>query len=201
MPRHRLLALPALLFALVLTACGGTSGAGGADPASAVPAGTAVYLEGVVRPEGDQRDDVLDAARKVLRTNDPERKLHELIDQGLADSKTKATYQDDFAPWLGEKAGVWKYYLRNGQLRAVGKFAGGKMTGAWKWYRENGKLMQTGSFVEEKKSGVWKRYHPNGALYDEGEFTDNQKIGEWRVYDARGKLIKTTKHKSKQEKP
>ena len=33
------------------------------------------------------------------------------------------------------------------------------------------------------------------------KFTDNQKIGEWRVYDARGKLIKTTKHKSKQEKP
>ena len=24
---------------------------------------------------------------------------------------------------------------------------------------------------------------------------------EWRVYDARGKLTKTTKHKSKQEKP
>jgi hypothetical protein len=107
MPRPRLLALPALLFALVLAACGGTGGAGGADPASAVPAGTAVYLEGVVRPEGDQRDDVLDAARKVLRTDDPERKLHELIDKGLADSKTKATYQDDFAPWLGEKAGVW----------------------------------------------------------------------------------------------
>ncbi len=33
------------------------------------------------------------------------------------------------------------------------------------------------------------------------KFTDHQKIGEWRVYDARGKLIKTTKHKSKQEKP
>ena len=63
---------PALLFLLVLAACGGGGGAAGAEPASAVPAGTAIYFEGVVRPEGDQRDDVLDAARKVLRTDDPE---------------------------------------------------------------------------------------------------------------------------------
>ena len=39
-----------------------------------------------MRPEGDQRDDVLDAARKVLRTDDPEAKLHELIDKGLKES-------------------------------------------------------------------------------------------------------------------
>ena len=91
-PEPRLLALPALLFALVLAACGGGGGAAGAEPASAVPAGTAIYFEGVVRPEGDQREDVLDAARKVLRTDDPERKLRELIDKGLADSDAD---QDD----------------------------------------------------------------------------------------------------------
>lgn len=107
MPRTRLLALPSLLLALVLAACGGAGGAADADPASAVPAGTSIYLEGVVRPEGDQREDVLDAARKVLRTDDPERKIRELLDKGLEDSDSKATYKDDIAPWLGEKAGVW----------------------------------------------------------------------------------------------
>jgi hypothetical protein len=61
-----------------------------------------------VRPEGDQRDDVLDAAGKVLRTDDPERRVHELIDRGLKESDGPAmTYKDDIAPWLGEKAGVW----------------------------------------------------------------------------------------------
>ena len=105
MPRTRLLALPSLLLAVALAACGGAGSAGDADPATAVPAGVAMYFDGVVRPEGDQREDVLDAARKVLRTDDPERKLRELIDKGLADSK--ATYDDDVAPWLGEKAGVW----------------------------------------------------------------------------------------------
>jgi hypothetical protein len=107
MSRSRFLPVFALLFLLVFAACGSGGGAAGAEPASAVPAGTAMYFEGVVRPEGDTREDVLDAARKVLRTDDPERKLRELIDKGLKDSKTKTTYKDDIEPWLGEKAGVW----------------------------------------------------------------------------------------------
>ena len=54
----------------------------------------------------------------------------------------------------GETIGEWKYYLRNGLLKAIGRFSNGKMTGEWKWYRENGKLMQTGSFDDEKKAGT-----------------------------------------------
>jgi hypothetical protein len=109
MPRARLLTLPCLLLiAVVLAACGGGAGATDADPAEAVPAGTAVYVEGVVRPEGDMREDVLDAAGKLLRTDDPEKKVRELIDQGLKESDgPAASYEKDVAPWLGEKAGVW----------------------------------------------------------------------------------------------
>src|SRR4051794_16283444 len=109
MSRARLLVLPSLLLiAVLLAACGGAGGAADTDPAKAVPAGTAIYIEGVVRPEGDQRDDVLDAARKVLRTDDPEAKLRELIDKGLEDSDGPATsYEKDIAPWLGQKAAVW----------------------------------------------------------------------------------------------
>jgi hypothetical protein len=109
MPRLRLLALPwLLLIAVVLAACGGSGGSGDADPAKAVPAGTAIYVEGVVRPEGDQRDDVLDAAGKVLRTDDPEAKIRELVDKALEESDGPATdYKKDIEPWLGQKAGVW----------------------------------------------------------------------------------------------
>jgi hypothetical protein len=109
MPRLRLLTLPCLfLIAVLLAACGGGAGAGDADPAKAVPAGTSLYFEGVVRPEGDQRDDVLDAAGKVLHTDDPERKVRQLIDKALKESDDPdVTYKDDIAPWLGEKAGVW----------------------------------------------------------------------------------------------
>ena len=87
MPRTRLLALPSLLLALVLAGCGAAGGAADADPATAVPAGASIYLEGVVRPEGDQREDVLDAARKVLRTDAPEAKIHELVDKALEESE------------------------------------------------------------------------------------------------------------------
>jgi hypothetical protein len=109
MPRLRLLPLPCLLLiAVLLAACGGGGGAAGADPATAVPAGTALYVEGVVRPEGDQRDDVLDAAGKVLRTDDPEARIRALIDKGLKESDDPdVDYGKDIEPWLGEKVGVW----------------------------------------------------------------------------------------------
>jgi hypothetical protein len=110
MPRSRLLALPCLLLlAVLIAACGGSgAGAADADPATAVPAGTSIYVEGVVRPEGDQREDVLDAAGKLLRTDDPEAKVRELLDKALEESDGPAvSYDEDIAPWLGEKAGVW----------------------------------------------------------------------------------------------
>ena len=61
-----------------------------------------------MRPEGDQRDDVLDAAGKVLRTDDPEAKIRELLDKAFKESDNPDTsYEKDIEPWLGEKAGVW----------------------------------------------------------------------------------------------
>lgn len=56
----------------------------------------------------------------------------------------------------GEKIGEWKYYLTNGQLKAIGNYAHDNMVGAWKWYREDGKLMQTGSFDNDKKQEFGK---------------------------------------------
>ena len=62
-------------------------GAGDADPAKAVPAGTAIYLEGVVRPEGDAaRRRARRGAARSSRTGDPEAKLQQLIDEALAQS-------------------------------------------------------------------------------------------------------------------
>ena len=92
--------------ALIAGGCGESGSAGGDDgPSSLVPAGTAVYLEAAVRPEGDRRENALAAAGKIMGTDDPATKLRELVDKGLAEEGL--TWERDFAPWLGEDAGVW----------------------------------------------------------------------------------------------
>jgi hypothetical protein len=98
----RLAWLVAAALALLLTACGGGGGAAGADPASAVPRDALFYMEATVRPDGDLRSDALDAAGKILRTEDPEAKLRELLD-----AAEDFDYERDVKPWLGERAGFW----------------------------------------------------------------------------------------------
>jgi hypothetical protein len=91
-----------VLSTAVLAGCGGSSSSsgGGADPAQAVPAGVPVYIEGAVRPEGDQGD----AARALIEKFMPPGKTLE----GLVDDQLKqydVTYKDDIKPWLGERVG------------------------------------------------------------------------------------------------
>lgn len=104
----RALSLAALaLLAALLTACGGGAADGEADPSTAVPADAVFYMEVAVRPDGALRDDTLAAAGKVLRTDDPERRIRELVDQAFAESDEEVDYARDVEPWLGERAGLW----------------------------------------------------------------------------------------------
>jgi hypothetical protein len=106
MPRAVLLAFVSL--ALLTAGCGGSSASGGDDPASAVPANAAFYAEATVRPEGDLRDDALAAAGKVLRTQDPQAEIDELVAKAFAESEDPhLDYEKDVAPWLGEKVALW----------------------------------------------------------------------------------------------
>jgi Protein of unknown function (DUF3352) len=104
----RTAALTVLCVLLALVAGCGESGSGGeGEPSSLVPSGASFYLEAAVQPQGELREDALAAAGKILRTDDPAGKLRELIDEGLAEEGDGFTWERDFAPWLGEDAGVW----------------------------------------------------------------------------------------------
>jgi hypothetical protein len=95
------------VLALTAAACGQSASSRDGDPASLVPASAPVYAQVAVQPSGQRRDDALAAAGKLLRTDDPAGKLRELIDKQLAEEDAGVTWERDFAPWLGEEAGVW----------------------------------------------------------------------------------------------
>jgi hypothetical protein len=104
--RTALLSCSCVALTLGLAACGGDTGSSGdADPASLVPANAAMYFEATIRPEGEQREDALAAAGKIMRTPDPAGRIQELVDEGFKDDDL--SWERDFAPWVGEKAGVW----------------------------------------------------------------------------------------------
>ncbi len=83
--------------------------------------------------------------------------------------------------------------FRNGQTKAVGKYADGELDGDWEWWRENGQPLQAGEFANRVQVGTWKRYYENGQLWDEGQYQDGKKVGEWTTYDKSGN-VKQQKH-------
>ena len=87
MSRAVLLALISVL-CVAASGCGGSPASGGDDPAGAVPANAAFYAEATVRPEGDLRDDALAAAGKILRTDDPQAEIDELVAKAFATSSS-----------------------------------------------------------------------------------------------------------------
>jgi len=96
--------------AVLLAGCGAGAAGGGADgdPASVVPANARVYLEGPAKPEGAQREGLLAAAGKVLRTPEPERRLRELLDQaGGKGDGPDVDYERDVEPWAGKRMGTF----------------------------------------------------------------------------------------------
>ena len=95
------------VLALTAAACGQSASSADGDPASLAPADAPVYAQVAVRPEGQRRDDALAAAGKLLRTDDPAGRLRELFDEGLAEQGGGFTWEKDFAPWIGEEAGIW----------------------------------------------------------------------------------------------
>src|SRR5512132_2210420 len=104
-----LLACAAAMAAIVTGCGGGDSGSGNVDvgPAAAVPQNAALYLDGTVKPTGSAEAGARAAAGKIMRTNDPGSKIISLIEREAKADGHPIDHQQDVAPWLGEKAGVF----------------------------------------------------------------------------------------------
>ncbi len=106
---HALLLACFAVPAAILAGCGGGGGGGSVDvgPAAAVPASTPIYLDATVKPTGSTQADAKAALGKVLDTDDPGGKIVSLIEDQAKSDGHPIDYQQDVAPWLGQKAGVF----------------------------------------------------------------------------------------------
>jgi Protein of unknown function (DUF3352) len=96
--------------AAILAGCGGgDSSSSNVDvgPAAAVPANAPLYLDATVKPTGQAQTGAEAALSKVLRTQDPGAKIVSLIERESKSEGHPVNYQQDVAPWLGEKAGFF----------------------------------------------------------------------------------------------
>ena len=75
------------------------------------------------------------------------------------------------------RTGEWTYWYKNGQQKAHGAYARGKLHGSWVWYRAGGGPLQAGSFVRGLQDGPWTRHHASGELIDRGVHAAGKKIG------------------------
>lgn len=123
-PLRSLFIALALMATLALAACGDdsetTSTDLGADPATLVPADAPVYLEAVVKPEGDLQSNVESALSKLLGTDDPGAMITGAIDSGLASEDAGVTF-DEIDAWLGSRIGgfVTDFSEESGEGAAV----------------------------------------------------------------------------------
>lgn len=99
----------AVLAALALAACGDDEAGGdlGPDPATLAPAGAPLYVEAVVRPEGDQKKGIEEALSRLLNTDDVGGEIRGAIDEGLQSEDAELSYGEDVGPWLGQRVGLF----------------------------------------------------------------------------------------------
>jgi hypothetical protein len=99
------LALLTAAAALIVAGCGGDDSSSGADPASVAPAGSPVFIDVVVRPEGDLATNIEALAKNLAGIDDLGALIVEQLESGAAPGE-EADFDKEIEPWLGEHAGI-----------------------------------------------------------------------------------------------
>ena len=99
-----LLTITVMTTAIAFAAGCGNDGASSSDAASLAPAGSLVYGEVTLRPEGDQKAAVDDLVAKVPGEGSPGDRIGRLMEKAFAESDSGISYQEDVEPWLGDEA-------------------------------------------------------------------------------------------------
>jgi hypothetical protein len=103
MPRI-LLTLTALLTTFALAAGCGSDGSSSSGAAGLAPAGSLMYGEATLEPEGDQKAAIDALLRKFPGEGGAGQRIRELMEQALAESDSGLSWERDVEPWLGGEA-------------------------------------------------------------------------------------------------
>jgi hypothetical protein len=103
MPRL-LLTLTALTTAIVVAAGCGDDGTSSSGAAALAPAGSLVYGEATLRPEGDQKAAIEDLVSKFPGEGSSGDRIRRLLEKAFASADTRLSYEEDVEPWLGDEA-------------------------------------------------------------------------------------------------
>jgi hypothetical protein len=102
---RRALALVGACAALLLSGCGSDEEL--SELASLAPSDAALYVEGALRPQGDQRAAVESLVARVGRIDDPGAEIVARFDESIRSDGIDLAYAEDIAPWLGERASIF----------------------------------------------------------------------------------------------
>jgi hypothetical protein len=98
---------------LVALGCGKEDEAA-SGAAELVPAGSVMYGEATLEPEGDQKEAIDAILAKFPGGGQAGDKLKELIEKGLRESDAPVSFKDDIEPWLGDEAAVFVSSIGSG---------------------------------------------------------------------------------------
>lgn len=96
-----------LILVVVAIAVAVFRGGGEDTPASVVPEEAPAYFEVSVRPEGEAREGAEAAVSTILDSDDPGAEIISLIEREAAEEGEELNWEEDVAPWLGERIGIF----------------------------------------------------------------------------------------------
>jgi len=118
--RKLIVLLAALSIAVVAAAGCGNDNEAASGASELVPAGSVIYAEVNLKPEGDQKEAIDSIVSKFPGGGEAGDKLKALIEKGLSESDSQLSFKKDIEPWLGDEAALFATGVgRNGQLEAT----------------------------------------------------------------------------------
>lgn len=99
-----LLTLTALLTAIVTATGCGNEGSAASGATALAPAGSVMYGEATLKPDGDQQAAVEALVEKFPGEGGAAERIRRLLQEGFAKSDSKLSYSKDIEPWLGDEA-------------------------------------------------------------------------------------------------